>query len=140
MVYTAPWKVTAFGMEVNMKVVLPEELMLRIKNENPKYRPFIYAITRLMRGFEMKTLHTEGLVDPGGAAFLYLIDPTIFKFTKGPVRVVSDGIARGQTIMPAYEFQFGDPLFKNRPFISVATEVDAQRYLKYYENIMIGKR
>jgi inosine-uridine nucleoside N-ribohydrolase len=140
MVFTAPWKVTAFGLDVTMKVALPDDLLLRVKNENSTYGPFIYSISRLTRDFQMKYLHTEGIIDHGAAALLYLIDPSLFKFTKGPVRVVTDGMARGQTIMPAYEFQFEQPPFKGKPFASVATAVDAERYLKYYENIMKGKR
>jgi inosine-uridine nucleoside N-ribohydrolase len=114
--------------------------MLRLKNENKKYGSFIYSITRIYKDFFKNTLHSDGIVDVGAAAILYMIDPTIFKFRKGPVRVVTEGMAIGQTIMPNLEFQLQLPAWKGKPLVSAAFEVDAERYLKYYEAIMTGKQ
>jgi inosine-uridine nucleoside N-ribohydrolase len=139
-VFTAPWKVIMFGLEVAMKVTLSDDLMLRLKNENKKYGSFIYSITRIYKDFFKNTLHSDGIVDVGAAAILYMIDPTIFKFRKGPVRVVTEGMAIGQTIMPNLEFQLQLPAWKGKPLVSAAFEVDAERYLKYYEAIMTGKQ
>ena len=139
LVFTTPSKVTMFGLDVTMKVVLPDGLMERIKNENPKYGPFVYSISREYRDFQMKLFDTEGMIDIGAAAILYLLDSSLFKYKKGPVRVVTDGIARGQTIMPAYAFQSQLPEWKGKPDVSAASEVDAERYLKDYEAIMRWK-
>ena len=138
--FTAPWKVIMLGLDVTLKVTLNDALLLRIKNENLKYGPFIYAITRVYREFYKNVLHSEGIVDIGAAAILYMIDPTIFKFKEGPVRVVTEGIAIGQTIMPALEFQAQSEPWRGKPLVSAAFEVDAERYLKYYTEIMTGKR
>jgi inosine-uridine nucleoside N-ribohydrolase len=69
-----------------------------------------------------------------------MIDPTIFNFKKGPVRVVTEGIAIGQIIMPNLEFQIQiDPLtWKGKPLVSAAFEVNAERFLKQYEVTMLG--
>jgi inosine-uridine nucleoside N-ribohydrolase len=139
-VFTAPWKVIMFGLEVTMKVTLSDDLLLRIKNENKKYGSFIYSITRIYKNFYKNALHSDGIVDIGAAAILYMIDPTIYKFRKGPVRVVTEGMAIGQTIMPNLEFQMQLPQWKGKPLVSAAFEVDAKRYLKHYESIMVGKQ
>jgi inosine-uridine nucleoside N-ribohydrolase len=138
--FTAPWKVIMLGLDVTMKVTLSDALLLRIKNENRKYGPFIYAITRVYREFYKNFLHSEGIVDIGAAAILYMVDPTIFKFKEGPVRVVTEGIAIGQTIMPNLEFQLQSPAWKGKPLVSAAFEMDGERYLKYYTEIMTGKK
>jgi inosine-uridine nucleoside N-ribohydrolase len=142
MVFAAPWNVIMFGLDVTMKVVLSDALLQGIKERNPKYGPFIYAITRFYRDFQMNALQSKGIIDIGAAGILYLIDPTIFKFKKGPVRVVTEGIAIGQTIMPAYDFQIqiNPSMFKGRPLVTAAFEVDVDRFLKYYEEIMVGKK
>jgi inosine-uridine nucleoside N-ribohydrolase len=125
-----------------MKVTLNDALLLRIKNKNPKYGSFIYSITRGYRDFQMAALHSEGIIDIGAAAIIYMIDPTVFKFKQGPVRVVTEGIAIGQTMMPAYDFQIQiDPsTWKGKPLVSAAFEVDVERFLKYYEATMVGKQ
>lgn len=101
-VFAAPWKVTLFGLDVTLKSVLPEALLLHIKNSNSKYGPFIYAITRLGREIQLKAHHNDGYCDFGAAAILYMIDSSIFKFKQVPVRVVTEGIAIAQTIAPEY--------------------------------------
>lgn len=140
MVYTAPWKkITAFGLDVNMKISINDSILLRVKNENSKYGAFLYSITRLTRDFHMKTFGTDGILDPGSPLILYMIDSTLFKFNKAPVRVVTEGLARGQTIIPVYPFQFEGEPWKGKPLVSIATDVDMKRFLDYYQQIMLGK-
>ena len=142
MVFTAPWKVTMLGLDVIMKATVSDELLLRIKNENAKYGTFIYSITRFMRDFQKNNFHFDGITDPGSMVILYMIDSSMLKFMKGPVRVVTEGIAMGQTIMPVYDFQIQlDPqTWKGKPIVSAAYDVDVKRFLKYYEAIMLGKQ
>jgi inosine-uridine nucleoside N-ribohydrolase len=45
-VFTAPWKVTMIGLDVTTKVKLTDDILLRLKNKNKQYGPFIFAITR----------------------------------------------------------------------------------------------
>lgn len=72
--------------------------------------------------------------------FMYLIDSTLFKLKTGPVRVVTDGIAIGETIMPAYDYQLQLQPWMGKPFINAAVDVDAERFLKTYESVMEKKR
>lgn len=138
MVFTAPWKVTMLGLDVTMKITINDALLLRIKNENLKYGPFIYSISRFTRDFQMKALHINGFRDFGAAAIVYIVDSSVFKFRKGPVRVVTEGIAIGQTIMPTLEFHWQQDPWRGKPSVSAAIDVDVERYLKYYEAIMKG--
>lgn len=140
MVFTAPWKITMFGLDVTMKPRLSDELLLRIKNKNTKYGPFIYSITRFLRDFQMTNLQVDAITQPGASAVIYLMDSIIFNFAKGPVRVVTEGIAIGQTIMPAYAFQIQIDPWKGKPLVSAAMDVDVERYLKTYEAIMVQKQ
>ena len=70
------------------------------------------------------------------SAVMYLIDSTIFTMKRGPVRVVGEGIAIGQTIMPAYDYQLELPAWKNKPPVSAAVDVDVNRFLQRFETIM----
>jgi purine nucleosidase len=136
-VLTAPWKVTMIGLDVTTKVKLNEDVLLRIKNKDNQYGPFIFSITRSYLNFYKTVNHLTGgfyVHDP--SAVMYLIDSSLFKLTKGPVRVVTDGIAIGETIMPAYDFQLQLQPWKGKPFINAAVDVDVKRFLKTYESIM----
>jgi purine nucleosidase len=136
-VFTAPWKVTMIGLDVTTKVKLNDDILLRIKNKNKQYGPFIFAITRFYLNFYKTSNHLTGgfyVHDP--SAVMYLIDSTLFKLVRGPVRVVTDGIAIGQTIMPAYDYQLQLAPWKDKPFVNAAVGVDTERFLKLFESVM----
>ena len=66
-------------------------------------------------------------------------DPTIFTIGKGPVRVVTDGIAIGETIMPAYVYQLELLPWRGRPDVTTATDVDVTRFLDTFESVKTRK-
>lgn len=136
-VFTAPWKITMIGLDVTTRVKLTDDILLRLKNKNKQYGPFIFAITRFYLNF-YKTSNqlTGGFYVHDPSAVMYLIDSSLFKLTRGPVRVVTDGIAIGQTIMPAYDYQLQLAPWKDKPFVNAAIGVDADRFLKVFESIM----
>jgi inosine-uridine nucleoside N-ribohydrolase len=73
------------------------------------------------------------------SAIMFLIDPDLFTIRKGPVRVVTDGIAVGETIMPAYDYQLELPPWRGRPAVTTATDVDVKRFLETFESVMKRK-
>ena len=136
-IFTAPWKVTMIGLDVTTKVKLNDDILLRIKNKNQQYGPFVFAITRFYLNF-YKTSNqlTGGFYVHDPSAVMFLIDPTLFQLTIGPVRVVTDGIAIGQTIMPAYDYQLQLAPWKDKPFVNAAIGVNTDRFLKVFESVM----
>jgi inosine-uridine nucleoside N-ribohydrolase len=140
-VLTAPWKVTMIGLDVTQKVKLNDAILLRIKNNNPLYGPFLFSITRFYMNFHKNIEQVKGgfyVHDP--SAVMYLIDSSVFKVKRGPVRVVTEGIAIGQTIMPAYDYQLELPAWKGKPLVTAAVAVDVNRFLKRFEAIMVQKQ
>lgn len=139
-VLTAPWKVTMIALNTTTKVKLNDEILLRIRDANSRYGPFVFAITRFYLDFHKNVNHVEGgffVHDP--SAVIYLIDPSIFTVRQGPVRVATEGIAIGETIMPAYDYQMNLPSWRGQPLVTTATDVDVRRFLATYESVMSAK-
>jgi len=139
-VLTAPWKVTMLALNTTTKVKLTDEILLRIRDQNDRYGRFIWSISRFYMDFHKNVNHVEGgfyVHDP--SAVMYLIDPSIFTIRKGPVRVVTESIAIGETIMPAYDYQLELPPWRDRPSVTTATDVDVTRFLETFESIMTRK-
>jgi purine nucleosidase len=137
LVLTAPWKVTMIALNTTTKVKLNDDILLRIKNNNSRYGSFVFAITRFYLDFHKNVNHVAGgffVHDP--SAVMYLIDPSIFTVRQGPVRVVRDGIAMGQTIMPAYDYQLAMAPWRGRPLVTTASDVDVKRFLETFESVM----
>jgi inosine-uridine nucleoside N-ribohydrolase len=140
LVFTTPWKVTMVGLDVTTKVRLNDEILSRVKAGNERYGPFIYSITRFYADFHQKGGVTGGFYVHDPSAVVYLIEPGIFEVKEGPVRVVCEGIAIGQTIMAAYAYQFEFPPWKDKPMVKAAVAVDAARFQKTIESLMMGNR
>lgn len=140
-VFTAGWKVTMIGLDVTQKVKLNDDILLRIKDRNERYGSFLFSITRFYMNFHKNVNHIKGgfyVHDP--SAVMYLIDSSLFKLARGPVRVVTEGIAIGETIMPAYDYQLELPAWKDKPFVNAAVDVDINRFLQKFESIMEEKQ
>ena len=74
------------------------------------------------------------------SAVAYVLHPEFFTTERGPVRVVPDGIARGQTILrPDGHFRHAKD-WDNRPSCDVAVTVDAPAFLKFYRETIVGGR
>jgi len=133
-VVTAPWKVTMIALNTTTKVRLDDAILERIREQNPRYGSFLWSITRFYMDFHKNVEHVEGgayVHDP--SAVMYLIDPGLFIVRTGPVRVVTEGIAIGETIMPAHDYQLDLPPWRGRPAVTTATDVDLHRFLATFE-------
>jgi inosine-uridine nucleoside N-ribohydrolase len=139
LVFTTPWKLTMIGLDVTTKVRLDEGMLSRVKARNERFGPFLYSITRFYDEFHRNVEHVSGGVyvhDP--SAVVYLMEPDIFELKEGPVRVVCEGIAIGQTIMAAYDYQFHLPPWKDKPKLRAAVGVDRARFEKALESGLLG--
>ena len=55
------------------------------------------------------------------------------------MRVVTEGIALGETIMPAYDYQLELPPWRGKPAVTAATDVDVMRFLDTFESVITRK-
>jgi inosine-uridine nucleoside N-ribohydrolase len=67
-----------------------------------------------------------------------LLDPSIFEVELGAVRVACEGIAIGQTIFAPQGVSYPEPHWNDVPMTQVCMEVDGERMLKLYEDVMVG--
>jgi purine nucleosidase len=65
----------------------------------------------------------------------YALHPEFFAVERGPVRVVPDGIARGQTILKPEGETYPVADWDNRPSQAVAVGVQSGRVLALYRSI-----
>jgi inosine-uridine nucleoside N-ribohydrolase len=141
LVFTSAWKVTMIGLDVTTMVRLNEQVMARVKERNPRFGPFLYSITRFYEQFHRESGHVpDGFYVHDPSAIMYLIKPELFEMKEGPVRVVCDGLAIGQTIMAAYDYQLELAPWKGQPRVRAAVHVDRNLFERTLEAALIGNR
>ncbi|KXI30743.1 nucleoside hydrolase [Paraglaciecola hydrolytica] len=138
-VFTAPWLVTMVGLDVINKVNIDDKMLTRVKARNQRFGEYVYALTRNYADFQQQPLSVGRFFAQDPAAFVYLIEPALFQLKQGPVRVVLDGIAIGQTIMAANDAQYAMPAWKNQPMVTAAIGVDKIRFERNLETLLLGE-
>ena len=113
-VFTARWPMlTMVGLDVTEQVIMDEEYLRSLRAS--RTGAYIEEISRFYIDFYerangLRMCHTH---DP--SAIAYVIDPTLFRARVGPIRVVGDGLARGQTIWDRRQHWWGPHAWTDRP-------------------------
>lgn len=137
LVFTAGWPVTMVGLDVTTKVIMDEPYLVTLCTPERKTGAYIYDICRFYLDFhhrvhQMYAAHTH---DP--SAIAYLIDPTLFQTQRGVIRVLTEGIARGQTLMDRRGHWSRPNEWSTHPPINVCLDVDAERLLALYKQTIL---
>jgi inosine-uridine nucleoside N-ribohydrolase len=144
LVFTAGWKLAMVGLDVTHRLVLPGSLFHRIADR--QRHP---ATDALRHAVDFYCGFYGGLYDhvaKGGGCFghdvmalMVLTDPDLFGLEAGRVRVATEGLAAGQTIMNRREqigyapLDWGDAVPRTR----VCLQVDAERAGALFERTLM---
>lgn len=135
-VFTAGWPVTMLGLDVTHQVLLKAAVLERIKLANPDQGDFLAQAAQHYFDFYRQALGIDGCYFHDAATIAYAIDPSLFGCRHGAVRVATDGLAIGQTMMAPEGRSFPTEGWENRPLTRVAFEVDDVRVLNLFERTL----
>ncbi|ROT97828.1 nucleoside hydrolase [Histidinibacterium lentulum] len=132
-VFGAPWKVTAVGLDVTRNILLPRRVLADWADSGDPGLEFLAAAKRHYVAYHDR-FGVDGCYVHDPAAVAYALDPGLFEITEGPVRVIRDGIAMGQTIQadPAIPYPPGSA-WEGRPVQNVARQANASAILDLFE-------
>ena len=135
-VFTAAWPVAMIGLDVTHEVVMSEKSLSALQGRGGKVGDFFWQISRHYQGFYQSVAGIEGIYCHDASAVVYAIDPTVFTTRSGPVRVVTEGLAIGQTIQDhRYLGHTGATAWSGKPAQQVCVAVDAERVLKIFDSV-----
>lgn len=143
-VFTAGWKLSMVGLDVTHKVVatLAQFQHFADHHRHPATDTLLEAVefyTRFYSGLYRQIANTPGCFAHDLLAFIYLVQPELFSTSSKAVRVATDGLAQGQTIMHAREFiDYPQPGWgKRQPRTQVCLQVDASACVALFEQTMM---
>lgn len=144
-VFTAGWKLTMVGLDVTHRVVVTLEQFRRIadKHQHPATDTLFTAVdfyARFYSGLYQHIASTPGCFAHDLLAFVYLVKPELFQVETKSVRVATDGLAQGQTIMNRRDFiQYPQRGWeKDKPRTQVCMQVDAPATIALFEETMLA--
>jgi inosine-uridine nucleoside N-ribohydrolase len=136
-VFTAGWPVTMVGLDVTMSTQMDEVYLAGLRGS--RFGEYIYQISRFYQHFHflahgIQACHTH---DP--SAIGYVLDPTLFTSVRGPLRVITEGVALGQTLLDRRRQWLAPNAWSDQPDVNVCVEVDSVRLLALYREKILGQ-
>ncbi|CAH8354397.1 unnamed protein product [Eruca vesicaria subsp. sativa] len=130
-VFTCGADIIAVGINVTHQVVMTADDRDKLASSNGKLAQYLCKILGLYYSYHLDTYEIKGvyLHDPTTiiAAFL----PSLFTYTEGVVRVQTNGITRGLTLLYNNQKRFEEETeWSEKPSVKVAVTVDAPAVLK----------
>lgn len=131
-VFTAGWPLTMVGLDVTLKTVMSADYLASLRTSHTGQ--FIFDIAQFYLTYHrqywedpLAGIHTH---DP--SALAYVIDPTLFTTICGPVRVVTEGVAVGHTLLDRQQRWRTPNPWSSAPPVNVCLGVDSERLLALY--------
>ena len=144
-VFTAGWKLTMVGLDVTHQVIMPVALFQKIaaRHKHIATDTLLHAVdfyANFYSGLYPHIAKIHGCFGHDVLAFIFLTHPELFTLQHGRVRVATDGLAQGQTLLDRKSFidypQQG--WGKHLPLTQVCMQVDAPACNKAFEDAMMG--
>lgn len=137
-VFGAGWKVVAIGLDVTRQVVVTPDDVEALAASEDAGAQFIAAISRFYMGYYSR-YGVNGFFVHDSSAAAYVIDPSLFETKEGPVRVATDGVARGQTIQRDPDFHYPPGPWDDRPSQTICSGVDAPAVKQMLMDALFGR-
>jgi inosine-uridine nucleoside N-ribohydrolase len=134
----AAWRVTMVGLDVTQKTIMSTAYLAGIRDRARDAGQFVWDVSRHYADFHRTSADVEGIYVHDSSAVAYVLAPELYTTRTGPVRVVTEGIAVGQTLQKPSDMRVPAPEWDGRPPVTVCVGVDADAMLQLYARTLCG--
>ena len=131
-IFAAAWPVVVVGLDVTHDIVLTEGYLAALSAEAGENGELLRQMSDHYARFYKDVMGLAGVVGHDLLAVTYALRPDWFGTRSGPICVLCDGIASGQTIQMPASRKGGHPDWATRPPHLVCTSVNADAVLQHY--------
>lgn len=122
-VFAADWKLTMFGLDVTLQTPFSPTFMDKLADKNSTLGGFVKDASQFYMDFYSQNRDDKVCFFHDAFPLAHLIHPELFTVTEGQVRVGTDELDRGQTVV-APAGTTASPLWTEAQTINVATKVE----------------
>jgi len=135
-VFSADWHVHMVGLDVTHQVALTDEAQQRIRDNHSVFGDFLYKAGKFYTDFYMANRDVNGCYMHDTSAIAYTINPSLFDVITGTIRVATEGVAKGQTILKSNNYTYPENHWDTITASTVCMGVDEQGVLDLYEQTL----
>lgn len=138
-VFGAGWPVVIVGLDVTQRTVMSQDYLASIRDRGGAAGRFVWDVSRHYEAFHQQSAQLKGIYVHDSSAVAYVLAPHLYTTRSGPVRVLTEGIAVGQTIQKPSTMPVPAPAWDERPACKVCFGVDVPGMLALYEATLCAK-
>jgi inosine-uridine nucleoside N-ribohydrolase len=142
-VFTAGFKLCMVGLDVTHQLLMPLRLFesLAQHHQHPATTTLLHAVKFYAGFYGQRFAHLSGFDGCYGhdaSAFIRLLHPELFTHIEGPIRVATDGLALGQTIINSQaHMEYAHPGWgADMPRSQACVGVNAAQALEVFESTL----
>ncbi|KAI4310540.1 hypothetical protein MLD38_035512 [Melastoma candidum] len=137
-VFTSGANIVVVGINITTQVKLTDEDLLDIKQSKAKHAKFLGDICSFYRNWHVKSDGVYGIFPHDPVSFVAFVRPDLFTYKTGVVRVETQGICTGHTLMDQglKKWNSSNPWSDYSP-VSVAWTVDAEGVVDYIKRLLM---
>lgn len=136
-VFTASWPVVIIGLDVTEESFFTSQYLDELRDDAGEVGQFIWDISRYYLKFYSEKVGMDGCHVHDPSAIAYVIQPSLFKTRRGPIRVVTDGPAEGMTIQKVDQRNYMNDEWRLFPAQQVGVQVDNKTLLSLYRETLV---
>lgn len=129
-VFGASWAVTMIGLDATHQVLMGDNELNAIRDKDEVCGDFLHQATQYYFDFYRERVGIDGCYVHDASTIVYAISPDIFSTQDGVIRVATEGVAIGQTIVAEPGRTYAVDFWQGRPTTNICMGVDAKRMLE----------
>ncbi|MFM0597657.1 MULTISPECIES: nucleoside hydrolase [Paraburkholderia] len=138
LVFGAAWPVAIVGLDVTQRTIMSRDYLASLRERGGAAGQFVWDVSRHYEAFHEESAQLAGIYVHDSSAVAYVLAPHLYTTRSGPVRVLTEGIAVGQTIQKPVTMPVPAPDWDSRPACKVCVDVDVGGMLALYEKTILG--
>ncbi|WVZ99472.1 hypothetical protein U9M48_044763 [Paspalum notatum var. saurae] len=138
-VFTSGADIDVVGINITTQVCFKDEDLLELRNSKGKHARFLSEMCKFYRDWHAESDGFHGIFLHDPVSFTALVHPEYFTFKKGVVRVETQGICTGHTLMDQglKKWNSENPWSGYKP-ISVAWTVDVPKVISFIKKLLMA--
>ena len=138
-VFTSGLRTTIVGLDVTQEIIAHRPFFDAMQANAGSAGDFIYRISRFYLDFHERVSGRNECPVHDSSAVAYLLRPDLFTTRAAGVRVVTSGLAIGQTIFGDPDTDYESTAWKDQPLCTICTGVNSEKVLELYaETLMLA--
>ncbi|KAJ4705181.1 uridine nucleosidase 1 [Melia azedarach] len=137
-VFTSGANIVVVGINITTQVKMTDDDMIELRQSKGKYAQLLSGMCKFYRDWHVKSDGVHGIFLHDPVSFVALVRPDLFTFKKGVVRVETQGVCMGHTLMDQglKRWNASNPWTGYSP-VSVAWTVKVDEVLSYIKKLLM---